>query len=119
MGPAVSILSYNTISCIVQVTETEPLCQGTMYTTAAIANNGQQYAVEVLLPPKCYRNLKGEVTGSQRWREKVMESWGYKILRVDGVTWDSFGTDDDAKNQYLKKAIAGCEPIDGEVIAAA
>lgn len=96
------------MSCFVQVKETESMCQGTIFTTSARDSNGHQYAVEVLLPPKSYRNLKGEVTGSQRWKEKLMESWGCKILRIEGDTWDKFGNDDAAKNKYLTKVIAAC-----------
>lgn len=90
------------------MTETTPVCQGVIYTTSATSSDGHSYAVEVLLPPKCYRNLKGEVTGSQRWKEKILESWGYRVLRLDGEKWDGYGTDEDGKTEYLRSALASC-----------
>lgn len=84
------------------------MCKGVLFTTSAVSSDGQNYAVEVLLPPKCYRNLKGEVTGSQRWKEKILESWGYRVLRLDGGKWDEYGADEDGKNEYLRSALASC-----------
>ncbi|GMH42554.1 hypothetical protein BSKO_10473 [Bryopsis sp. KO-2023] len=89
-----------------KVKETDAICQGTIFTTSAEAKDGSQYAVEVLLPPKCYRNLKGEVTGSQLWKEKIMESWGYKVLRLDAGKWDEFGDDNTGKTEYLNQILA-------------
>ena len=65
----------------------EALHDGLLYAHTAAKDADAQFAIEIIHPPKCFMNDNSAMSEQQRWREDVLTSWGWKIVRVDEKRW--------------------------------
>lgn len=87
-------------------TETNCAIQdGLLFAHTAAKDADQQFAVEIIHPPKCFINDPNAISEKQKWREDLLTAWGWKILRVDEKRWMRFESNED-KISSLKTIIS-------------
>lgn len=79
-----------------------PLHGGILF--ANTASSGVDLAVEVLSPPHTFGNEQRLTTDGQFWREDVLTSWGWKVLRIEEKRWTRI-KEDLEKEEFLKLQI--------------
>lgn len=65
----------------------DPIHDGLLFAHTASKDADQQFAVEMIHPPKCFINDPTSISEQQLWREDVLLSWGWKIIRIDEKRW--------------------------------
>ena len=90
-----------------RVQEYEALHDGLFFAHTAVKDADAQFVIEAIHPPKCFINDDGVMTEQQRWREDVLMSWGWKIVRVDEKRWGRLKDErdkEDLLNILIKRA---------------